>query len=93
DQDVAALQDAYAGAMRDELSKAGFTFVTTPGPDTLIILGQILNIQLTAPIESTRQTYTSRGATFSRDAGSMAMGLVFGDGASGQVNWTLVQER
>ncbi|HEX4370575.1 MAG TPA: DUF3313 family protein [Rhizomicrobium sp.] len=85
DQDVAALQDAYAGAMRDELGKAGFTFVTTPGPDTLIILGQILNIQLTAPIESTRQTYTSRGATFSRDAGSMAMGLVFGDGASGQV--------
>ena len=50
DQDVAALQDAYAGAMRDELSKAGFTFVTTPGPDTLIVLAQILKIELTAPI-------------------------------------------
>jgi hypothetical protein len=84
DQDVTALQDAYAGAMRDELGKAGFTFVTTPGPDTLIVLGQILNIQLTAPIESTRRNYAG-GATFSRDAGTMVMGLVFGDGATGQL--------
>jgi hypothetical protein len=60
-------------------------FVTAPEPDTLIVLAQILNIELTAPIESTRQTYTARGATFSQSAGTMTMGLVFGDGATGQV--------
>jgi hypothetical protein len=84
DQDVAALQDAYAQVMHDELSKAGFTFVTTPGADTLIILGQIQNIQLTAPIESTRRNYAG-GATFSQSAGSMVLALVFGDGGTGQL--------
>jgi hypothetical protein len=85
DKDVAALQDDYDKAMREELSKSGFTFVTSPGPDTLVIAAQIIDIRLNAPIESTRMSYASRGRVYSRGAGNFAMGAVFADGDTGQV--------
>ena len=85
DKDVAALQQEYDKAMRSKLSEAGFTFVTTPGPDTLIIAGQVLNIRLAAPIESTRRGFTGSGMTFSQGAGTMTIALAFADGPTGHV--------
>src|SRR5262249_5926089 len=85
DQDVAALQQDFDRAMRDELTRSGFTFVTTPGPDTLIIAAQILDIRLNAPIESSRQSFSNRGRVYSRGAGSFAVGAVFADGETGRV--------
>jgi len=85
DQDVAALQEAYDKAMREQLSRAGYTFVTTPGPDTLIVEAQIIDIKLAAPIESTRRSYSGGGFVVSRGGGSMAIAAAFGDGATNQV--------
>ncbi|HKD46066.1 MAG TPA: DUF3313 family protein [Rhizomicrobium sp.] len=84
DKEVAALQSAYADAMKDALGKS-YTFVTTPGPDTMIINGEILDITLTAPVESTRRTYASAGRTYSRTAGTIALGMVIADGTTNQV--------
>ena len=85
DQDVAALQEDYTRAMRDELGKAGYTFVTTRRPDTLVVAAQVLRIRLNAPIESSRLSYSGSGRTYSRGAGSIAVGAVFADGETGQV--------
>jgi hypothetical protein len=85
DKDVAALQQDFDKAMREQLSQGGFTFVTTPGPDTLIIAAQVIDIKLNAPIESTRVGYSGRSRTYSRGGGTIAVGAVFADGETGQV--------
>jgi hypothetical protein len=82
DQDVAKLQDTYASAMRDQLTNAGLSIVSTPGPDTLILASQIIDIRLAAPIESSRMSYSR---TYSRGAGSMAIAGVLADGTTGRV--------
>jgi len=85
DQDVAKLQDTYASAMRDRLTAAGFAIVTSPGPDTLILAAQMIDIRLSAPIESSRMSSSGGGRTYSRGSGSMAIAGVLADGASGHV--------
>lgn len=85
DKDVAALQGDFDKAMREQLSQGGFAFVTTPGPDTLVIAAQVIDIKLNAPIESSRMSYSGRGRTYSRGGGTIAVGAVFADGATGQV--------
>jgi hypothetical protein len=85
DKDVAALQDDYARAMHDELGKAGYRFVTSQGPDTLVVAAQVIRIRLNAPIESTRMSYSGSGRTYSRGAGTIAVAAVLADGATGQV--------
>jgi hypothetical protein len=85
DEDVAALQSDYDKAMRDALSKAGYSFVTTPGADTLVIAAQIVDLRLNAPVESSRLSYSSRGRVYSRGAGSMSVGAVLADGPTWQV--------
>ena len=71
--------------MRDALSKAGYSFVTTPGADTLVIAAQIVDLRLNAPVESSRLSYSSRGRVYSRGAGSMSVGAVLADGPTWQV--------
>lgn len=85
DKDVTDIQDAYNTAMRDVLGEAGFAFVDQPRADTLIVAAQVINITLVSPIESTRQSYMSRGRTFTKNGGSMTMGAVLADGGSGQI--------
>jgi hypothetical protein len=85
DQDVAKLQEAYASAMRDQLGSAGLVITATPGPDTLILAAQIIDIRLAAPIESSRQSFSGPGRTYTRGAGSIAIAGVLADGASGRV--------
>jgi len=85
DEDVAALQSDYDKAMRDALGKAGYSFVTTPNADTLVIAAQVVDLRLNAPVESSRLSYSSRGRVYSRGAGSMSVGAVLADGATWQV--------
>ncbi|HUO87738.1 MAG TPA: DUF3313 family protein [Rhizomicrobium sp.] len=85
DKEVAAIRDAYDKTMRDVLGKGGFTFVETPQADTLIVAAQVMDIKLNAPIESTRYNYSGRGRTYSQGGGSVVVGAVFADGATGDV--------
>src|SRR5262249_10182415 len=48
--DVAQLQSDFAQSMQNILGRAGYTFVTTPRADTLIVQPQIVKILLNAPI-------------------------------------------
>jgi hypothetical protein len=85
EKEVKGLQDAYMDVMRDKLGAAGYTFVDTPGPDTLIVITQVTAIRLSAPIERTRMTYASRGNTFSESGGAIAIAAALGDGQTGNV--------
>jgi hypothetical protein len=85
DEDVAALQEDYTKAMRDQLSKGGYTFVTTRGPDTLMVAAQIIDLRLNAPVEKTRRSYSSPGRVYSRGGGTMTIAAVLADGQTGQV--------
>jgi len=84
DEDVTALQNAYATAMRSHLTNAGYTFVDKPGADTLIVVAQIINIKLAAPVESSRPGFTGGGLTVSPGGGTMTIAAAFADGATGQ---------
>jgi len=85
DREVSALQEEYDKAMRAQLSRVGYTFVTSTAPDTLIIQSQIIDIRLAAPLERTRRTSTGRGFTLSQGGGTMAIAMAFADGATSQV--------
>jgi hypothetical protein len=85
DKEVATLQGAYSDTMRDILGKAGYTFVDTPGADTLIVAPMVMKIRLNAPIESTRMSYSGRGRTYSQGGGSITIGGVLADGSNNEV--------
>jgi len=85
EKEVKGLQEAYMEVMRDKLGAAGYTFVDTPGPDTLIVITQVTAIRLNAPIERTRMSYASRGNTFTESGGAIAIAAALGDGESGMV--------
>ena len=82
DDGVAELQKDFADSMHNVLGQAGFTFVTTPGPNTLVVAPQVLRIQLNAPIENTREDYASSGFTVTRGGGSMTIEAVLADGTT-----------
>ena len=83
DKEVTKLQQAYADAMRSKMT--GYNLVSAAGPDTLIIQAQIVKIRLNAPIERTRQSYSSSGRVYSQGGGSIVMAAVFADGETGRV--------
>ena len=85
DDAVASLQSDFAKSMHDVLGQAGFTFVTTPQANTLIVAPQIARIQLSAPIENTRESFTGGGFTVSKGGGSMTIEAVLADGATKNV--------
>jgi hypothetical protein len=85
DQDVAQLQQDFAKSMHNILGNAGFTFVTTPQADTLVVIPQIARIQLNAPIQDSRIGYSGMSATFSQGGGSITMSAVLADAQSGKV--------
>jgi hypothetical protein len=85
DKDVASLQSAYNDTMRDVLGKAGYTFVDTPGADTLIVAPVVMKIRLNAPIEKSRMGYSGRSTTYSRGSGSITIGAALADGGNSEV--------
>ena len=80
DDDVSKLQDIFAKSMQTVLGNAGYTFVTTPQTDTLIVSPQIVKLSLNAPIESSRADFAGMGQTYSRGGGSITMAAVLADG-------------
>jgi hypothetical protein len=85
DKDVTALQRVYDESTRKTLSSSGFTFVDTPQADTLVVVAQVIDIKLAAPLEGTRMSDEGPGITISRGGGSLAISAVLADGATGQV--------
>jgi hypothetical protein len=83
DREISMLQDAFAQAVRNTLTSAGYTFVDTPQANTLIVLPQVTDITLAAPLESSRMSGRTR--TYTRGAGSIAVSAMFADGGTGQV--------
>ena len=83
--DVAQLQDTFSKSMHKVLGNNGFTFVTTPQADTLIVAPEIVKIVLSAPIENTRQSYSGMGFTVSRGGGAIEIEAVLADGATNNI--------
>lgn len=53
--------------------------------NTLVIDARITDIRLSAPIESTRRTFTSGGRTYTENAGSMVLIAILSDGRNNEV--------
>ena len=85
DKDIKLMQEEFAKVMEKELPKGGFSFVTEPQADTLIIVPTIIDIYLTAPIEDTRRTNMSRGATYTEGAGALTIAVILADGETLEV--------
>ena len=85
EREVEALQKAYMEIMRDKLGGGGYTIVDTPGADTLVVATNVIDIRLTAPIESTRRSYSGRGRVYSQGGGSISIASALADGGTGQV--------
>jgi len=83
--DVSQLQDTFAKSMQKVLGNNGFTFVTTPQANTLIVAPQVVKIILSAPIQNTRQSYSGMGFTVSQGGGSIEIAAVLADGATRNV--------
>jgi len=82
DKDVADLQQIFAESMRAELTTSGFTVVDTPTADTLLLAAELTDIVLTAPIESTRRSFSDRGMTITAGSGSLAIKAVVADSST-----------
>jgi hypothetical protein len=82
---LAVRKKAYMDSMRDKLGSAGYAIVDTPGADTLVVATSVANIRLSAPIERTRRSYTSRGTVYSQGGGSITITAALADGGTGQV--------
>lgn len=85
DRDIEMMQEEFAEIMEKELPKGGFSFVTEPQADTLIIVPTIIDILLTAPIEDTRRTSTSRGAVYTEGAGALTIAVILADGETREI--------
>jgi hypothetical protein len=83
--DVAQVQDTFSKSMHRVLGNNGFTFVTTPQADTLIITPEVVKIVLSAPIENTREGYSGMGFTVSRGGGAIEVEAVLADGATNDI--------
>lgn len=62
-----------------------FELVTQPGHNTLIIKVAVTDIRLSAPIESSRRSFSSMGRTYTENSGSMMLLAVIKDGETGEV--------
>lgn len=82
EKDVELMEFEFAKIMTEEFEKGGFSLVDGPGKDTLIIAASIVDIFLTAPIESTR---AYRGRTFTILGGSLTIAAAFADGEDFEV--------
>ena len=83
--DVATLQKLFADSFHKVLGNAGYTFVTTPQPGTLVVMPQIVKILLNAPVANTRDTYAGMDYTVTEGGGSITMEGVLADGTTNVV--------
>ncbi|MFT5520345.1 MAG: hypothetical protein ACI9IA_000936 [Enterobacterales bacterium] len=88
EKDIQLMKEEFARKMIVSLEKSGMkviTDVTKVKTDTLIMLPEILDIYLNAPIEKSRESYARRGGLYTDGAGSMTIAATFADSESMQV--------
>ncbi|GIU53901.1 DUF3313 family protein [Shewanella sp. KT0246] len=66
-------------------SEQPFELVSSKGPNTLIVETAVSDIRLSAPVENSRRSYNSMGATYTQNSGSMVLLAVLKDGQTGDV--------
>lgn len=66
-------------------SEQPFELVDKAGANTLVIEAAVTDIRLSAPIESSRRSYSSMGRTYTENSGSMMLLAVIKDGETGEV--------
>ena len=79
EKDIELMKTEFARIMTESMEDAGYTVVTEPQSDTLIIAAEVVDIYLKAPIEDSRKSYASRGATYTDGAGSMTIAAALAD--------------
>ncbi|GIU08478.1 MULTISPECIES: DUF3313 domain-containing protein [unclassified Shewanella] len=62
-----------------------FELVAQPEPNTLVIEAAVTDIRLSAPLESSRRSFSSMGRTYTENSGSMMLLAVIKDGETGEV--------
>lgn len=93
EKDVVLMQNEFAKIMKKQLEKKDLSVVESPGKNSLIIVPTILDIYLVAPIESSRQTFSARGGTYTQGSGSLTIGAIFADGETYRVLAKVVDTR
>lgn len=94
EKDIRLIKDEFDRIMRNELEKKeAFAVVKNTAADTLVVIPELREIYLTAPIESSRRTQSSRGGTYSETSGSMTIAVLLADGETGNVVAQAVDER
>jgi hypothetical protein len=90
------LQDAITAGVRqaseifaDAWAKGGYSVVTTPGPDVLLVKTGVLNIQVNAPETNT----IGRSYTFSQEAGRATLFVEARDSQTGALLGRAVDQR
>lgn len=79
--------DRLAAEFREQVTRefrngGEIAVVNTPGPGTLVLVTQVKDITLTAPVESSRRSSTQ---TFTENAGSMTIAGALTDSQTGEV--------
>ncbi|QLE85062.1 DUF3313 domain-containing protein [Shewanella sp. Scap07] len=62
-----------------------YELVDTKGPGVLVVEAAVTDIRLSAPIESSRRSFSSMGTTYSESSGSMMLLAMIKDGESGEL--------
>ncbi len=85
EKDIQIMKDEFTKRIVKAIEDSGLKVVTEIQADTLVLLPNVIDIYLTAPIEKSRDNYGARGSTFTDGAGSMTISVTFADGGTKQV--------
>jgi len=80
EEDITLMKTEFARILKETLEEDGHKVTTDVTAKTLVLVPTIVDIYLTAPIEESRDTFSSRGGTFTDGAGSMTLTAIFADG-------------
>ncbi len=82
--DITAIKDSLAAMLgdtfRQELTAGGYSIVTEPGPDTLLVIPAIVDLYITAPDTMS----PGRSRTYTANSGRMTLVLELRDSVTGE---------
>ncbi len=79
----ASVAEGFTQVFVDQLEKAGYSVVDTPGDDVLALVPAIVNLNVNAPDVSLRQPGMTR--TYTTSTGEMTLNMEFFDSATNQL--------
>jgi len=92
-EDVAAIKTNLAATFeeifREELAAGGYTLVTEPGPDTLLVVPAIVDLYIVAPDTMS----AGRSRTYTANSGRMTLVVEARDGITGELLARVVDSR